>query len=419
MLQLIRMAWRNLGRHPGRTRLSLLAVAMGVLVVILFKGFVDGMLDTMLDQNINLNSGHLRIIRPEYRAKERLLSLAYPVGESGKTYSGLVGDIRKLPEVTEATGRIRFGMILATGEEQETVLGIGADLAAENRISHLDRFLTDRGAGRLPRPGKQEIMLGVDLLKKLRLEVGDKVNAVFSTSLGSFKAATFTIVGKMASGLKMLDEGTVYLPLDQAMSLLELEDMVTEIVVFGPNANRTGNLQRELRNRLAAGAEKLMVIPWNQYNQLIVTMEQARGVYNGFYVFMLMLASFVVFNTLTMVVAERSKEIGMLAALGMTAREIQTLFIVEGLSIAVLGSAAGTILGGLCNWILSRTGIDISQTLKIMPPELTFAPKLYPSYRGSVLLFSFGLGVVVTMLAAYLPARRAAALKPTEALRTI
>ena len=81
-MYLLKMAWRNLGRHRSRTILSLLAVAVGVFVVITAKGFVEGMVDTMLDYSINLNSGHVRLIRPEYEAKERVLSLAYPIGEA-------------------------------------------------------------------------------------------------------------------------------------------------------------------------------------------------------------------------------------------------------------------------------------------------------------------------------------------------
>lgn len=419
MQQLIRMAWRNLGRHQGRTRLSLLAVIMGVLVVILFKGFIDGMLETTIQHNINLNSGHLRIINPEYKVKERLLSLAYPVGESGKSYHGLIKDIRKLPGISEATGRIRFGMILVNNDIQETVLGIGADLAAENRIGHLSRYLEGQGGGRLSQPGQREILLGVDLLNKLHLNIGDKVNAIFNTSLGSFKIVTFTIVGGMASGLKMLDQSAAYLPLDQAMEFLEMDDMVTEIVVFGQDVDETRTIQRELENYLATGNERLKVIAWDQYNQLIAMLDQTRALYNFLYALMLLLSSFVVFNTLMMVVAERTKEIGMLAALGVTPREIKLLFVFEGLMIALIGSAIGTFIGGLANWIFSQSGIDISPMLSTAPAELTIAPKLYPSYSLPVLLFSFVLGVVVTTAAAYLPARRASSLQPTEALRTI
>ncbi len=413
------MAWRNLGRHLGRTLLSFLAITMGVLIVILFKGIADGMIDSAVNINIKLNSGHVRIIRPEYEVKEKLRSLAYPVGERGKTYPDLIREMRRMPGVKMAAGRIRFGMMLIAGDNNETVLGIGAEPDTEEKINHLSRYLTGQGAGRLPAPGKQEILLGADLLRKLHLKVGGKVNALFGTSMASFKVATFTIVGRMASGLKMLDENVAYIPLDQAMSLLELPDMVTEIVVFGKDTDSTKSLSGVLHRYLTDSGENLKVIPWNQYNEMIAYLEKVKGVYNLFYIFMILLASFVVFNTLMMVVAERTREIGVFAALGMTGREIRQLFLYEGLIIAVMGSLAGTVIGGVSNLLLSRTGIDISKSLGAMPPELTMLPKIYPSFDLGILFFSFGLGVAITMLAVFIPARRAALLKPTEALRTI
>ncbi|HEX7715168.1 MAG TPA: FtsX-like permease family protein [Bacillota bacterium] len=419
MLQWIRMAWRNLGRHRGRTILSLAVVTIGVLVVILFKGMIDGMLDTMYSYNINLNSGHVRVIRPEYTVKERLLSLSYPVGETGKSYSQLIKDIRRLPGVKNAMGRIRFGMMLVNGENQETALGIGAEIDREEQVSHLSRYLKGNGAGRLPRAGSQEILLGMDLMRKLHLGVGSKVNAVFSTSFGSFNVATFRVVGKLASGLQLLDNGAAYIPLDQAMRLLEMDNVVTEIVAYGSTSAQTSRLTREIGTYLRNGNEKLQVIPWDQYNDLIMTMQKAKAAYNFVYTLILLLASFVIFNTLMMVVAERTREIGMLTALGMTPVEIRRLFLCEGLLIALIGSFTGTVLGGAANWLMSRTGIDLSSAMGMIPKELTFMPRLYPSYSPAVLVFSFLLGVAVTVLAAYLPARRAALLEPTQALRTI
>jgi putative ABC transport system permease protein len=73
-MYLLKMAWRNLGRRRSRTLLSLLSIAVGVFVVITAKGFIEGIYDTMLDYSVNFNSGHVRLIRPEYEAKERVLS---------------------------------------------------------------------------------------------------------------------------------------------------------------------------------------------------------------------------------------------------------------------------------------------------------------------------------------------------------
>lgn len=420
MPYLLKMAWRNLGRHRGRTILSLLAVMLGVFVVVLAKGFVDGMLDTMLAYNINLNSGHVRLIRPEYEIKERLLSLAYPIGEEGKPYSDLLRDLKRLPGVTEAMGRIRFGMLLTAGEDrQELVLGVGAEMPAEEKVVHFRRFLQGREAGRLPRAGEREILLGGGVLKKLDLKVGDKVNALFSTSFGSFKIATFRVAGRMTSGMKYLDEAVAYLPLDVAMGLLDLEDMVTEIVVFGESTGQTAHLQGTIGRYLKEADLKLKLVPWNQYSELIAYMSKAKAIYFTIYLFVVLLASFVVFNTLLMVVSERTREIGMLSALGLAPRAIRQLFLWEGGLIAVLGSAAGVLLGGGINGLLSRTGMDFSKTARELGKEMLFAPRLYPKFTLSVLIFAFVLGVSITMLAAYLPARRAGKLQPTEALRTI
>jgi ABC-type transport system, involved in lipoprotein release, permease component len=419
MSSIWKMAWRNLSRHRGRTLLSILAVFFGILVIILFRGMMDGMIDSSVNTNINLNSGHLRLIRSEYQIKEKLLSLSYPVGENGKSYSDLIREIRRLPGVKKATGRIRFGMILAAGDFNETVIGIGSEPQTEEQISHLSMYLRDKGEGRLPREGKREILLGASLLKELHLKVGDKVNAVFSTSMASFKVATFTVVGKMASGLRFLDENAAYIPLDQAMNLLELPDMVTEIVVFGNDTGSTNSLSKTLQGYLKTDPEALKMIPWNQYSEFISAFEKVKAVCNLFYVFILLLASFVLFNTMIMVVSERTQEIGVLSAMGMTYRTIWQLFIGESFIIAVTGSLAGTIVGGALNWFMSRNGLDISQALGLMPSEMTLLPKIYPSYSLGILLFSFILGIIITMVAAYIPARRAALLKPTEALRTI
>ncbi|MCR4424819.1 MAG: ABC transporter permease [Firmicutes bacterium] len=416
MNYLMRMAWRNLGRHRGRTALSLLAVVMGVFVVVMAKGFVDGMLDSWIMYNISLNSGHVRIIQPEYELKERMLSLAHPVGDDERPYSDIVEDIRRLPEVSAATGRIRFGMMLVAGEDlQETAFGIGTELDQEERAVRLSRFLADRDAGRLPEPGRQEIVMGEQLMAKLRLRVGDKVTGLFSTSFGSLGLATFQVVGRMSSGLKLLDETSVYIPLDVAMRLLDMDDAVTEIVVFGQNTAQTPALMAGVQRVVGPG---LKAVPWNEYNELISYMQQVRAIYTVIYAFLVVLASFVVFNTLLMVVSERTREIGMLSALGLNPASIRHLFLLEGAIVAVAGSIAGAVMGWAFNWWFGQVGLDIASMTEALGGDILMTPRVYPTTDLSVAVFSFILGVAVTMIAVYLPARRAGSLRPTEALRT-
>ena len=433
MSYLVRMAWRNLGRHRGRTALSLLAIVVGVFVVVIAKGVIDGMVGSWLTYSINLDSGHVRIIRPEYRLKERLLSLSYPVGDDETPADVILDEIRRLPSVQVATGRIRFGMMLTAAgardaqDTQETVVGIGVDFAQEDRAVRLSQFVR----GRFPEPGAREILLGHDLMAKLGVEVGDRVNALFSTSFGSLRIATFHISGKMESGLRMLDESTAYVPLDVAMGLLDMDGAVTEIVAFGRSAGLASKLQAEIGQALANMANafagvgagdslrNLVVVPWNEHNELIGFVSQAKAIYTLIYVFLVILASFVVFNTQLMVVSERTREIGMLSALGLSPESIRRLFTIEGAILAVAGSAGGALLGALFNLWFGRVGIDLAGITQAMSSEILITPRLYPTTDFAVLVYSFVLGVAVTMTAVYIPARAAGALKPTEALRVV
>ena len=435
---LVKMAWRNLGRHRGRTMLSLLAIVMGVFVVVIAKGVIDGMVGSWLTYSISLNSGHVRVIRPEYRLKERMLSLSYPVGDVETPADVIIDEIRSIPRVQVATGRIRFGMMLTAGasvrdlhnaqDAQESVMGIGVDFAEEEKAVRLSQFVKRRGdtgdttrdAGRLPKSGAREILLGRGLMEKLGVEVGDQVNALFSTSFGSLRIATFRVSGKIESGLKMLDESTAYIPLDVAMGLLDMDGSVTEIVVFGKQAEVASKLQAEISQALAdMSLRELAVVPWNEHSELIGFVSKAKAIYTVIYVFLVILASFVVFNTQLMVVSERTREIGMLSALGLSPESIRRLFTIEGAILAVVGSAGGALLGAVFNLWFGRVGIDLTGITQAMSSEILISPRLYPTTDLGVLVYSFLLGVAVTMTAVYLPARAAGALEPTEALRVV
>lgn len=419
MLYLLKMAIKNIRRHRGRTLLSLLAILAGVFVIVITQGFIEGMIDNMVNLNVNVNSGHLRLINPEYEKKERLLSLGYPIGEGGRSYSEIVTELQKLPGVKVASGRIRFGMYLVAGEERQSVLGMAVDFPKEERIIKLSRFLKGENAGRLPLPDKPEILVGRKMMAKMGLKAGDKVNALFSTSFGSFKIATFRVVGMMSSSLKLLDEGIAYVPLDQAMSLLEFEDAVTEIIIFGEHINQTPKLLKTVNDFNRNDSLNLKVIPWDSYNEFIAMLPKYRSIMMIVYMIIALLASFVVFNTLMMVVAERTREIGMLTALGFTAGSIKKLFLWEGSILALIGSFAGAVLGGIANFVFSIYGIDFSDQMRIVGQDFLMSPVIYTKFSFIDLIYGFVIGIIVTIIAAYLPARRAARLKPVEALRTI
>jgi putative ABC transport system permease protein len=140
-------------------------------------------------------------------------------------------------------------------------------------------------------------------------------------------------------------------------------------------------------------------------------------IYNFVYIFLVLLASIVVINTMVMIVKERTQEIGMMSALGLKGSEILKLFMLEGSAIAVIGSFIGAISGGILTYYLSGVGFDYSAAFEDI--DVLMNPIIYPTFKFEHMIMAFLLGVFVTALTSIIPARRAAKLNPTEALREI
>ncbi|MDI6871056.1 MAG: ABC transporter permease [Bacillota bacterium] len=419
MTYLVRMAFRNLTRNRLRSAVSVLAITVAVAVVIFAKGFVNGMIDTFLENTIRFTTGHVRIVDEGYPKKERLLSLAHPVdGLKGEGAEAFARRLSQLPGVAVATPRLKFGALVSKGDKLEGVLGMGLDLQAEERAAHLSRYLH---RGRFPREGVAEVLAGQKLLNKLGLEVGSKVTLVANTSFGSLNGRTFTVVGSLASGLAQLDEASVFLPLATAQRFVDLEGAATEVIVMARDSNRVPALTREIAEVVKSGDPegRYKVIPWYQANSLMGYMVTAKQIYNLIYVLIVLFASFVVINTMLMIVNERTREIGMLGAMGFTGVQTVTLLVLEGAILGFLGSTIGTVAGSVITRMLSVTGIDFAKAVQSLGKELLFPTRIYPTFDLGIAAFAFVLGILVPALGTLMPARRAQKLDPSTALRAI
>lgn len=405
-MELIKLAFRNLGRNRTRTALSLIAVALGVMVVIMTKAVIDGSLSAFLDNTIRLTSGHIRIIHKDYRIKERLLSLNYPVED----YEKMVKDIGAIDNVTHVVPRVRFGAMASAGDETIGVMIAGVEPGVEERLVGFSKHIK---RGRFIEEGKREVIMGYRTLTKLGLEVGDRLTLVFNTSTGSMKGYTFNIVGSIESGLNYLDDGSLFIPLDVAQGMIELEGAVTELIVMTRSKERVPGT---LKNVKEIFEDDYIAIPWYEHSAMIETVRISQFSYNFIYFFILFLASLAVINTMMMVINERKREIGMLSALGLKPREILGLFLWEGGFIGGLGSAMGVLAGSLIVLVLGQVGIPLPD-MSGLDKAIMLTPRLYPEFSLEVVLFAFFAGLVITLISVYGPAKRAANMEPTRALR--
>lgn len=414
---LLKIAFRNLFRNKLRTSVSVFAIAFSVMVVVFARGYITGLIDSIAAEHIQYNSGHIKIVAKGYKEQERLLPLNYPVdGLNNQGLDGMLAKLQEINNVKMVIPRLKFGAVVSTEKDLVTMSGWGVDPRRETAFTRIKDYLVE---GRLPELGRMEVMMGTALLRKINRRLGDKVTILFNTATGSPNGATFKIVGRLESGIKLLNEVVFYLPLDQAQRLLDMDGQVTELLLALPDKKMVPRVLPEVKASLAdAGAsDRYLALGYKETSDLIPYMEIAKSIYNTIYIFLVLLACIVVVNTMIMIVKERTKEIGMMAALGLEGKEILRLFMTEGAIMGAIGSLIGAVLGALINGYFAKTGYNLTAATSGFSSDIIFNSIVYPVSSLSNTVFAFALGVVVVTTACFIPARKAAKLEPIEAMR--
>lgn len=417
-MTLLSIATRNVRRNTRRSMLSGTAVAIASMSIVLMFALVVGMEDDVRRNIENWYSGGVRIRHPGFTENETV----NPVHLHLTNLSQLVEAVQSVEGVQALSPRIVFPSAIYEDDEQFRGLGLGIDPVLEQRYQDLQPLVT---VGRLPAPGATEAVVGTQLAEEIGLDVGDRFTTQTFTALRASNAMTFTVVGLIRFPVGQINANTFLVPLDRAQQLLQMPDGATEILVKADGRGATEALAGRLRASEASGASFLAragehgsteILAMEELDTTWGLMRLSSLIFQFVAVFFFALASTVVITTTMMVIYERIREIGTIGALGMTGRQIVLLFLLEALVISAIGSIAGILLGTGVGLVLQQTGLDFGALLSHF--ELEFSTVIYPRIRlrslGVVLLYS----VLISGLAALIPARRAAGIRPVEALRT-
>nr|WP_282706874.1 FtsX-like permease family protein [Natroniella acetigena] len=411
------IAVRNLSRHKLRTLISIIAIALVVAIVVVARGHIVGYLESTYDSYINYDTGHVKIINQEFEGRERLMSLNYPVaGFAQDGISKMKEELAEVDEVKYILPRIKFGGAVSQEDELTNVMGWGLNIEQEIAAIDFDQQLK---AGRMPLADSEEIIMGQQLLERLELAVGEEITILYNTAIGSFQGSSFEIVGALETGLGLIDGNVFILDLSQAQQMLNMSDEATELLLIGADRNRTDSLVMEMDELFGSfeAATEYSIIPWNAPGKIIDYFKIGERIYNIIYIFFILMGSIILINTMLMIVRDRTREIGVMLALGLKSREIWRLFLLEGIFMGIIGSFIGIILGGVVTKVFSIHGIDYGEAMEVLSDDLLLETVAYTDFSLENLIFSFLLGVVIVTIACIIPARRAAELEPSEALR--
>ena len=402
MLQLIKMAYRDLGRNRRRSFFSSLALGMGMALLLLMAAVIEGEMRGSMDNTIKLQSGHLQVEANTYDENKTSLAWEDLIENPDQVASKIAG----LAPVKVATPRLFASGIVAAGDESVGVRIIGIDPPSVANDPFRDGIVSGEYLTADDRAG---LLLGQPLAKKLTLKAGDQVNLLVNTSNGDVDQQLFTVRGIYSTHTPGYDDSTIFLPLAKAQAITQAENHASTIFVLLNDREQTDAVAAALQS------STYKIVTWTQANELLIQTEQFANAYMYIlYLIVLAITATVIVNTLVMSVFERTREIGILAAIGMKGGRIMTMFFAESSMLAVGGILMGLVLGALLVYYATVYGFYIGN---MGITGMMFGETIYAHLTLSDTITLTILTFVVTLLGGLYPALLAARLEPVEALR--
>jgi putative ABC transport system permease protein len=390
---LFRIALRNVLRQRRRSALIAAAMTLGVATLAIFLALGDGLHAQWIDAGVRLADGHVTLETPDYRPGMDV-ALRLDSAALGRVHAVLASPA-VARDVRTAAPRLAVDALASSATSAVPVRALGIDPAAERRFSALPEHLE---AGRALRPADRlEALVGAGLAERLHLRPSARFVLSAPDGSGAVQEQLVYVAGVFRTGIREVDQGVVDLPIETVRHWLGMPGAATGVALLLGRGERADAVARALRRLLPPG------IAARTWHETAPELDAAVRVDNlGNYLFngvLLAIVALAVLEALLVSVLHRRREFGVLEALGLTGRETSLVVLGEGLLLAGASGLAGLALGFGVTWILSRTGIDLSQVMgdqlsisgAIVSPVVHPAARLSRAWQGAAVVVLLGL----------------------------
>ena len=406
-------ALKNLGRHRRRTLITAAALAFGLATYLMVDSMLVGINQESERNLVWYQYGSARVATVQAAADPDKISLKYPLEEA----SQVVALVESLGAT--AAPRLVFEAELASsGNDQPVsrlVRALGVDPELDSKVFPRKEMELE---GRWMKPGESSVVLGHWIADDLGVKVGQALTLTTRTREGSFQVLDVEVVGLVTAPNPIVNRYGVFLPLDTVQLQLGMEGLVTQVSVgLLPGADAPKRAA-ELQSALVTAGHEVRVLPWQDLAKDYLALTAAKSKGSSLILFLVFIIAAVgVGNTLLLSFYERKTEIGMLRALGMPDRQLFWAFLIEAGGIGLIGSFFGLLLGGALVALLVLQGFDFTFMVRQMDIGYPIAGVLYGAWTPATFVSAALLGVVLSVLVAIGPTRRALRLPITESLR--
>jgi putative ABC transport system permease protein len=403
------LAWRNLWRNRRRTLLSAAGVGFAVFLMVFSWSLQLGTFGMMFENATALMTGHIQVVNESSIDDPALRHTVPGVAE-------LAAKLRQHPRVLAATVRTSAFALISAEERSFGGQVMGVDPRREPTLSSLPGRITE---GRYLR-GSGEAVLGVVLARNLGLEVGDEVVVLGSAKEGGVAALAATVVGILETDIAQLDRSLMQVPLADFQEGFGLENEGHSVVLILDDLNAAETVAAELgQDRWLNGQHGLVLRSWRE---LLPDLQQLHDMKMAgqqvFFALLGIMVTFTTFNTFAMTVYERTREFGMLLAVGMRPGSIIALLQLEAVLLCLLGIGGGLLASIGLIQVLAEVGIPLGEQLGDMMRQYHLPTHYYPELSMGGMVPPALLMFIALQLAALIPTLRVRRLQPATAMRT-
>ena len=424
VLLLVKIGWRNLWRNPRGTLLTALASGLGLTLLLISLGLLDGSHEQLVANAVRFGSGHVVIQAQGYQETGSLEQLVpapvvSTVGEFLR--SGTLKHVLR-----GMSPRLLASGLVSSAANSSGVSMMGVMPKEERAVSLIPQRIVD--GKYLGDDDQSGVVIGAELARKLDVKIGAKVvlmtqgvkspdTEATDTGEGEMQSTLLRVTGIFRTGIQSIDAHIIHVPLPEAQALVGLPRQVTQVAVLLEREGDSLTVARSLRKQLAG--LPVEVLPWREsmptVAQSLLLDEVFNYVMNGVVLAMVGLG---ILNTILMRVLERRYEFGLCAALGLRPVQLAVMIIGESLALTTISLALGLVLGLTAQHYFATAGLDLRWFFKSsLPTALVFDPIIYSRLSAARIASSVGIVFLTATGISVYPALKAARTELPGALK--
>ena len=405
----IKMAWRNIWRNPRRSILTMSAIAFATVLLVFMLSWQFGSYATMINSAVKTQTGHLQVQAEAYKDKRSMHLVVPDPAAVGAVLDGI-------PEVAAYTFRSNAFSLVSSKSRTYGAMVIGIDPSREAKVSTLEQLV--REGDYLSDEDGQQALVGKLLARNLKITIGDEFVVLGQGRDGSIAATVVKVKGIFSSGQDAFDRSSVPIPLKTFQEVYAMRGAVHEAVAICDSLDSVPAAKQRLAEGIKnlGGKRSLVVLDWLELMPGLIQAIRL-DLASGFimYIILIVVVAFSILNTFLMAIFERTREFGVLMAIGTTPGRLSKILLVESTTMTLVGIVFGMIAGSLVTWYFQVHGIVISGASELLR-QFGLPERMHPQL--SVLSASIGAGIVlaITILTALYPALKVRRFKPVEAM---